>query len=301
MLFVCLFLFFASNGYSKDFFSKIVLKAEDVKGNRDTVACILTSKEIEEQENLYGIEPKSDLDMRLIQRADTNNNTWWLCCNGFKVPFFFENVDKKNDSRFVYFGYPYLHGNFVLNIYTKNYPVKISIIEWTTNGWINYKDDVYYQYDLRTALYNHNGSNTPFPYSWFSCEHSESKIEIIDNDTIYNMINENSKFPLNELYTFQDETENNLIAINLYHGHYGGVEDNYNNENKLYPNPSKDYVIIENGIEGEIFEVVNIEGKTFNKVTVEKYPYSLDVSKLPNGVYYIYDSKKNNIYKFIKE
>ena len=67
----------------------------------------------------------------------------------------------------------------------------------------------------------------------------------------------------------------------------------------LFPNPVRDFLIIENGYTGESFFIVNIEGQTVKKFIVEVYPYRLDVSGLVQGVYFL-RGKETSI-KFIKE
>jgi hypothetical protein len=62
-----------------------------------------------------------------------------------------------------------------------------------------------------------------------------------------------------------------------------------------------DFIIIEEGKFGEVFSVSDINGKTVKTVTVENYPYSLDIRDLFKGTYFLKNREGTVIYKFIKE
>jgi hypothetical protein len=97
------------------------LEAVDALGNRDTVifnvkvgATSGIDTELGEI-NLYGTEPQGDLDMRIIQRTDTNN------------------IDLKTDYRYdEFYGDNDIHYPvtfYVIKVFAKNYPVTISLIK----------------------------------------------------------------------------------------------------------------------------------------------------------------------------
>jgi len=101
------------------------------------------------------------------------------------------------------------------------------------------------------------------------------------------------------LCTFKDASENNLLWLRLEH--YVSIGEDVYNQQHLYPNPTKDYIIIENGKLGERFEIVNLDGKLIQSFTIESYPYRLDTAKLIKGTYFLKNSVGTIIHKFIKE
>jgi hypothetical protein len=85
----------------------------------------------------------------------------------------------------------------------------------------------------------------------------------------------------------------------------GGIKD-INNSNWLvfYPNPSKDYITIEN-IEhtDALIEISGLEGQFITSFTIKANKTILDVSDLPNGVYVVEMKTKTGVTvkKFVKE
>ena len=79
------------------------------------------------------------------------------------------------------------------------------------------------------------------------------------------------------------------------------IDDNAIYQQPLYPNPAKDYIMIENGEDGERFELINLEGVLVKSFVVESYPYHLDTLELPRGTYFLKNTTGTIIHKFIKE
>jgi len=67
---------------------------------------------------------------------------------------------------------------------------------------------------------------------------------------------------------------------------------------KIYPNPTSEYIIVENKKHEDI-QILDITGKTILNVVSNKKQQTVNVSKLQNGIYFV--KSGNTIQKFIKE
>jgi hypothetical protein len=68
---------------------------------------------------------------------------------------------------------------------------------------------------------------------------------------------------------------------------------------KLYPNPVKDYFIVEGANEGEI-KIYNLEGKLLQSTPKNHNKTIVDLVKLNKGVYYIKISTFEKMIKLVK-
>ena len=107
-----LFIAFGSQAFSQEesgtVYVKITFVAQDALGNSDTVVFSIRESldGVPEPENLYGVEPQGDLDMRIIQRNEvkfppTNLHPEGLWLNTWiaAVKPFPENKDLKESNR----------------------------------------------------------------------------------------------------------------------------------------------------------------------------------------------------------
>jgi len=273
---------------------RTVFEVIDSQNNRDTVTFV--SKEgatrgIDEhlgEVNLYGVPPQGDLDMRIIQRTTINRSygegglDFWLgptmsnegCSWCYESPST-ENIDLKVNyrDRYPVTGWG-LVNTYAIKIYAQHYPVSIYVIE------IDYDNTLYYLF-AEWALFNEEDG-------WYIKESHG---------------NQGSSYYLHlprHLYTFTEPSDNNLVWLRQSIGTVS-VDDVSDNQQLLYPNPSREFVVIENGNYGEVFTVVDTNGKTVRTVTVESYPYSLDIRDLLNGAYFLKNREGSVIQKFIKE
>jgi hypothetical protein len=256
---------------------RTVFEVRDAVGNTDTVVFIVKEgatsgidTELGEV-NLFGQEPTTDLDLRIIQRTTINCTEngldYWLCN---VEPPSEENIDLKIDYRFddkFHEQEPYSSYRcyYVLKVYAKHYPVSIYMDK---NLWDNH-----------------------FEWSQFKEENGKYV------EGTYNRADFTS--PPFLLYTFNDASENNLILFSQER--HVSVEDVMYKQPSLYPNPASEFVIIEDGKYGETFTISDTNGRIVKTVTVESYPYSLDIRDLLKGAYFLKNREGTTIYSFIKE
>jgi len=287
MLFSATFLFVASALISTNYafsqpvdgvYFKTTIEIRDFQNNTDTVVLVVKEgatsgidPELGEI-NLYGQEPSKVLEARSIQRTTVNSTfgglNYWLEAE----PSATENIDLKVDFRFddsLKHIYQSMELSFVIKVYAQHYPVSIHLIglEGICDSCVhldrmqfNAEDGKYIDGTLRVAYF---------------------------------------VMPPLHLCTFNDASENHLLWIKPWY--YVSVEDNnVQRHQQLYPNPNSEFIIISEGLFGETFEIINLEGSTVKTFTVEHYPYSVDIRELSKGIYFL-RSQSNIIYQFIKE
>jgi len=294
IIFLATFLFVAI-GNSKAFsqegtgkvYCKITFVAEDALGNTDTVVFSIVEKVdgSQEPENLYGVEPQGDLDMRIIQRTKK------LCIEASP-----ENKDFKEDVR--------CNGHhlqdFIVQVYAKNYPVQISIVEWTRK-WHHCQGCEHTLYigacDSITGVHNYNNCICNegylfFNYFWITSETKE-------NDVTYYLIKKDKPYVVCKM---SDSSQNDLLVFEYLYLCYADIVDGDIAIRTVYPNPSSGFITIEEVDIGEEFELVDISGKLIKSFVVENYPYRLDISELKKGNYFLRNKDGGKvIHKFIKE
>ena len=258
---------------------RTVIKAEDAAGNIDTVVFYVkegATKGIDAELgeiNLYGREPQGDLDIRIIRR--TTETGKWL--DGDPAPA--ENIDLKVNYRFYDSAYhpPRLSTSLaiVLKVAGKHYPVSIYLV------------------DIKGIC----PDTVPNCTHYTLIQYREEDIKSIPG-TVRQVTRVT---PPLLLYTFNEPSDNNLIWFRHEASLYTSIIDVIHAQQPLFPNPSKDYVIIENGRIGERFEVLNTEGRIISSLTIETYPFKLDISNLAKGTYFLRNSEGITINKFIKE
>jgi hypothetical protein len=297
---------------------KLVFEAVDAKGNRDTVEYAIRDKatngidkELGEV-NIYGQAPKGDLDMRLVQRKGDEKSKIWLSAGyPLSIAGFPENVDLKKDYRTFNTYAPEHATDFAIKVFAKNYPININIISITNNNsisdvpphglilsrtfdelittWHNEIPDT----NLNSVIF---GMNLNF-------DSAKNTKVIVNDDTTYSLI-EKPVLLNNDrrTYSFYDSTSKNyIIGLKYFPNGIGGVEE-LKNTIKPYPNPSKNFVMINEGNEGDTFEILNYSGDKVATFAVEEFPYKHDISKLPAGIYYLINTKSGKDFgKFVKE
>jgi hypothetical protein len=298
---------------------KLVFEAVDAKGNRDTVEYAIREKatngidkELGEV-NIYGQAPQGDLDMRLVQRKAKDNNTRWLRGEGWvAISGFPENVDLKKDYRTVN---TYDTGNatdFAIQVLAKYYPININIISITNNNSIN---DVpphglilssTFDELLTTSWHNEipdSNLNSVRSEINLNFESAKNKKVMVNDDTTYSLIEKPILLnTYSRSYSFYDSTSKNFIIGLKYFPRGTGSVEEFKNTIKPYPNPSANFVMINEGNEGDTFEILNYSGDKVATFAVDEFPYKHDISKLPAGIYYLINTKSGKDFgKFVKE
>jgi hypothetical protein len=301
---------------------KLVFEAVDAKGNRDTVeyairekATIGIDKELGEV-NIYGQAPKGDLDMRIVRRIGDKKSGIWLSGDDIIsiISGFEENLDlkkdyRRNDQPMIFDSYK----TFGIKVFAKYYPVNISIINaynhnslsefFSSAGlWMNTYSEISEDTICR-ELDNSNLNKAGLAYSFLKDSAMSSK-KIVGEDTVYSFITE--PILLNywgkRNYTFNDSTSRSYILGFKYLPDGDESVEELKNTIKPYPNPSKNFVMINEGNEGDTFEILNYSGDKVATFAVEEFPYKHDISKLPAGIYYLINTKSGKDFgKFVKE
>jgi hypothetical protein len=62
---------------------------------------------------------------------------------------------------------------------------------------------------------------------------------------------------------------------------------------KCYPNPTTNYLIVENANIHSNISIVNITGQQQLKLNVTNSTFTIDLSKFQPGIYFIYDDEGN--------
>lgn len=299
---------------------KLVFEAVDAQGNRDTAEFAIRDRatngldpELGEV-NLYGVPPQGDIDIRLVQRTDNDNNLPWLRTSTYNISFL-ENVDLKKDYR----SNADLKSDscriFAIKVFAKYYPINVKLLNISNYNSIddihNYdkisvvsfdESNVVNAYNL--VLDNNNNNSCIYDYS---LDKADTAITYMNNDTIFNFIAEPELIRYSNggrSYTFLDSVSENYVLRGKYvlYSLEGGINDKLNNSIKLYPNPSNGFVIISEGNAGDVFDVLNSAGDKISNFAIEVFPYSYDGSTLPAGVYYIINTTSGNGFgKFVKE
>jgi hypothetical protein len=286
----------------------LLIWVEDAVGNKDTVWVYVKSgasdyldPELGEV-NLYGIPVEGDLDIRLVQRTDTNyidvfgNNTvpFWLVgsidsVQGTQLYIFYrgwlrsypENVDMKKNYVALSGGHHNLMSfwdftrSFAFSIYAENYPIKICVRAYVESLTFAFTDW------MSLTVYN-GGNGTP---------HIDGTMSEWDTlqDICFDALNENAIIGLEP---------NNVILLLQLHPHVG-IQDSIAHKT-LYPNPVNDFVIL-NDISVGKYSIVDAVGNVVKEFNIETTPYQLDITKLSIGSYFITDNFRKYLFKFIKK
>jgi len=92
---------------------------------------------------------------------------------------------------------------------------------------------------------------------------------------------------LNENYIIAATNTKGVFRISLAELNLG-VSDKENTQIKLYPNPAKEYIIIEHhGLGNELYNIITMQGKIIRTGTVENGIQHIDISNLVPSIYYI--------------
>jgi len=116
---------------------------------------------------------------------------------------------------------------------------------------------------------------------------------LMNNDNFYNI-----QLTSEEIVAIESNNYAALAATkngNIYcMFHYAGVEDNYQKDLKIYPNPATSYINIEVKKE-TLIKIVNMQGQVIISQDVPIGTTKLDVTNLAEGIYII----NNNKQKFV--
>lgn len=132
------------------------------------------------------------------------------------------------------------------------------------------------------------GGNPPYSYNWGDTIYDKSRVEL-KGDSTYSVV--------------VTDTNGCKKTTKIYVGSTVGMEEDVVNAIKIYPNPVTDmlYVELEN-MDVKEMKVLDMSGKScmqFDFTQNLEQKYSVDVSKLENGVYFLY-LKKNGIIHPVK-
>lgn len=302
---------------------KVVFEAVDAKGNRDTAEFAIRDKATNSLDpelgevNLYGVPPQGDLDIRLVQRKVKDKENVWLYGSGFNCVYgFAKNIDLKKDYRENADWIPDGSRDFVLKVYAKHYPVNVYLVSITNHNSLS-SINVNLGAEIAMTTYNEpldsetgdkvnvDNENYCIFGSYFDVWAADESKSIVNGDTVYpllakpQLINRGTN---GKSYTFADSSSRNmLLGFNYFFRGTGNVQE-ANNTIKLYPNPSNNVVIINEGNAGDTYEVINSAGDNISNFAVEVFPYRYDISTIPAGIYYIINTKSGKDFgKFVKE
>ena len=198
-----------------------------------------------------------------------------------------------NDSASIFTIGSNIHTNIDYDYYSIDLPMgydytiyaRVHDSESTGNGQV-YSNDVVWSYIIDSD--NQNWSNT---YDDIML----SNIDVFNGGTI--------KFLVSPY--FQGEIGTYLLDIQIFRVSLLGINDfSVSNNIKIYPNPSRDYIIIDN-IENKKIEnisVTTVLGDVIKEYKVSGFPQKISTKDLSNGVYFLllyYENKKHKL-KFVK-
>jgi hypothetical protein len=136
-----------------------------------------------------------------------------------------------------------------------------------------------------------SGGNAPYSYNWGDTIFDKNRVELKGDSTYFVVVT---------------DTNGCKKTSKIYVGSTVGMEEADVNTIKLYPNPVADMLYVESeNMDIKEMKVVDMSGKfcvQSDFIQNLEHKYSVDVSKLENGVYFIY-LKKNGImhpFKFFK-
>jgi hypothetical protein len=130
------------------------------------------------------------------------------------------------------------------------------------------------------------------------------------------MMNPGDTFTLDVAYVYaRDKNKNNIENLDLLLQYNSEIRDFYRNNPprcaslksigveeekshnvKIYPNPAKDYIIVDGGSQGEMkLEIISANGKiVFSKENINSTA-KVDISQLDRGAYIVKISKQNEV------
>jgi hypothetical protein len=271
--------------------------AEDAVGNRDTVWLYIKDGatdgfDQELEENLYNVPPQGALDLRIIQRTDTNYyseaepgklpGVYWL------LGYFSEHHNGHPDGDDLAYGWlePYssnadLKINYIANIdpgpYNRGFAIYCHSIHYPIAIHLFYPGEVPdSMYSLNPVLRGtvHDVEGGAFSYYDAQFQAYDERPFIIDSGGSNELI---------ILYEFCPVTSiRNDAELKI-----------------LYPNPSNNYVILDDVSLGT-HNLIDGNGSIIKEFNIDAIPYQFDVSKLPNGNYFITSQSNKYLFKFIK-
>jgi hypothetical protein len=276
----------------------VIIWAEDAAGNRDTVFIYgyygKNPPAGVEEVDIYGVPPQGDLDLRIIERTDTNGyyldtkEPVWL--SGYFYDPKLPGVDGDNygwlrpyssnaDYKKKYFSNYFIDTSYTgfngvagvrcaVYCYATNYPVTIGLCRLDYNDWV--LPTIIPPAEMFTVHYLDNGSLAKNYYDGqisLNCEYGSGLLK-----------------------------EDYIILIELLM--WTSIFDNVDAKT-LHPNPTSDYVVLDD-IPTGIYNILNNVGRIVDTFTIETIPKQINVSTLPNGTYFITDTQRKYLFNFIK-
>ena len=289
-------------------------RAVDALGNADTL--IIEYKESATngfdselgEVNLYGVPPEKDIDVRIIQRTDANYYRKYepeeKYPDGRIVPYWLVPFDNVNigDTIPDFLWYFMLPGGPRPDYYRWDniFPSSKENIDLKTN----YVWALFYAWDLTLKI-----TAKHFPVTFYLCDvygrsgvgtlgirslyDAEKKWQSVNNWPPAIVYHNSSKI------TLVDSRANDYIFV-LKAEYTSNILTSKGNKT-LYPNPAENYVVLDDVLEGNRFILVTSDGKIINEFVVTNVPFTLDISTLPTGNYYIINPNKPEYYSFIKQ
>jgi hypothetical protein len=300
LLIILLFLGFIIQIQAHNDTLAVLVWVEDAVGNRDSVFIYLKGEATDGLDpelgevNLYGTPPQSELDLRIIQRTDTNflkrypyyqypywlTGLSWIDPNdtigvGYSwCPPYNENVDlKKNYVGYIWQWYGGCR-RFALRCSTINVPLKFTIETsnpMLTSLLIGIGGTGYYVITLHDAS---NGKLKPRLHHTIEPGYGE-----------YVILSAN----------IPKENINDIILIEMCS--QGFVLDSIEKKT-LFPNPTSDFVVLEDCEYNDEYKIFDINGNMIEAGFIDNAECLVNISGLLPATYHI--KVKNNIYKLIK-
>jgi len=315
----------------------LLIYIEDAIGQKDSVFVYIKqgasngfNPELGEV-NLYNIPPQSDLDLRLVQRTDTNMLMDTLCLQGpfwligsystSYAPYpgggigtevelygwvrpFKENADMKikyisASNGTEYFG---MGGDgcrpfaFKINAKKSSYPIKV---------FFQTKANPDFIFEVgRESVTSHDantGELIGVGYGGVGKMFLIQKIEDIGYyDPYYPFMFELPLYDVdNNQYSIRRwDLEPSDIIFCIHYCPITFIREN-DNAKILYPNPANNYVVLASDDYNSEYLIINNDGIVIKNAIVDNVDCIIDISFLPASTYYI--KTKNNFYKLMKE
>ena len=144
-----------------------------------------------------------------------------------------------------------------------------------------------------SIIMNQLDKGFPMVYSGSDSAAGDAHAWVVDGyqDSSYFHINwgwsgaNNGYFYLTDLNSGNgDFTKDQAAVINIFPQDYVSIEDHQSKQLSLYPNPAKDYFVIDNINNDFDVEIITINGKTIRSISNDKI---INTSDIANGIYFV--------------
>jgi hypothetical protein len=305
----------------------IIFWAEDAVGNRDTVYVYSDSITFDVP-NLYGIEPDKDLDLRFIERTDTNaiggmevgdvNTPYWLSGGWrttqedvrepeYQSPYgwlksFTINSDVKHKYSPCGYGYSccglgWSGRAYVLSLNAVHYPITIYTRGYERGNPLGWNSTIGF-YAAQVSIHNQNDGHLDS-----SVVYKSNLVGIYDTaryegeprgDGAFEIIYDSVGSDM-EVCKMEQPTNRWLyIVIDCF---ITSIKEDENTI--LHPNPASNFLSLEN-VEYGRYAVFNATGTFIKTCVVNDSSQKLDIHSLYDGHYFMVSDNGKFIYQFIK-